>query len=134
MYIKSQDFEANVSEEPFMTQLDGLHVLVVDDCAPIARLFADVLRNAGATVQTCGTLNEAHRALSIHMPDVLLSDISLPDGDACELLPTARAGGAVTIGISGFGTEAARGFDVAMAKPVSVQDLVAAVQSAALAA
>jgi two-component system nitrogen regulation response regulator GlnG len=56
-------------------------VLVVDDDAAIRTVVAQALRRAGHDVQTAETLSQADRALAQRLPDVLISDVVLPDGD-----------------------------------------------------
>ena len=56
-------------------------VLVVDDDAAIRMVVGQALRRAGHDVQTVETLAQADRALGTHRPDVLITDVVLPDGD-----------------------------------------------------
>ena len=56
-------------------------VLVVDDDAAIRTVVAQALRRAGHEVITAETLAQLDRALATSIPDVLISDVVLPDGD-----------------------------------------------------
>ena len=56
-------------------------VLVVDDDGAIRTVVAQALRRAGHDVQTAETLSQADRALAQRLPDVLITDVVLPDGD-----------------------------------------------------
>ena len=59
-------------------------ILVVDDDAAIRTVVAQALRRAGHEVQTAETLAQLDRALATRVPDVLVTDVVLPDGDGIE--------------------------------------------------
>ena len=59
-------------------------ILVVDDDAAIRTVVAQALRRAGHEVQTAETLAQLDRALATRVPDVLVTDVILPDGDGIE--------------------------------------------------
>lgn len=61
-------------------------VLVVDDDAAIRTVVAQALRRAGHQVSTAETLAAADRALATAPPDVLVTDVVLPDGDGLDHL------------------------------------------------
>ncbi len=56
-------------------------VLVVDDDAAIRTVVAQALRRAVHDVQTAETLAQLDRMLATRVPDVLITDVILPDGD-----------------------------------------------------
>ena len=56
-------------------------ILVVDDDAAIRTVVAQALRRAGHDVQTAETLAQLDRMLATRVPDVLVTDVILPDGD-----------------------------------------------------
>jgi CheY-like chemotaxis protein len=66
-------------------------VLVVDDSPDSRELVEYVLRSHGATVVTAEGAVEALRIVETSPPDVLLSDIGLPDMGGYELLEKIRA-------------------------------------------
>ncbi len=121
--------------------LDGMHVLVVDDEEDSRELFAQILESAGARVRTASSAGEALRSLIDDGADVLVSDIEMPQMDGYELLRLARADarvqakGLVTIALTAYARAADRrraleaGFDAHIAKPVDPQVLVAAIAS-----
>jgi CheY-like chemotaxis protein len=94
-------------------------------------------------VFTAGTAHEALALVEAHRPDVLITDIGMPDADGFELLRRVRAlgperGGKVpAIALTAFArsedrTRALRaGFRVHVSKPVDPSELVATVASAA---
>lgn len=61
-------------------------VLLVEDEKNLAALFEDLLSRRGHSVVVCTTLASAKARLSQHLPDVLVTDVRLPDGEGLELL------------------------------------------------
>jgi PAS domain S-box-containing protein len=123
--------------------LSGVTVLVVDDQPDARELVARLLGDCGARVSTAGDAGEALALVEREKPDVLLSDIGMPDVDGYELLRRVRAlgearGGQVpAIALTAFArsedrTRALRhGFRVHVAKPVDPAELIATVASVA---
>ncbi len=117
----------------------SLHILLVEDHADTRESISRLLRRWGHTVQTAGTVAEAHALLGTDGFEVLLSDLGLPDGHGTEIMQSVRRGGMGLLGIamSGFGTEedVARshevGFLAHLTKPVAAQRLQATLQQAA---
>jgi CheY-like chemotaxis protein/nitrogen-specific signal transduction histidine kinase len=70
--------------------LAGLRVLVVDDEADTRRLLAAVLQKCRANVTAAGSAAEALNVLDHFRPDVLLSDIGMPDEDGYSLIRKLR--------------------------------------------
>ena len=120
-------------------RLAELEVLVVDDQADARELSATALRQAGARVETAGSMREALEILSSRQPHVLVSDIAMSGGDGYELLQRVRrleAKGTRPIPALAVTAYAqlddrrralASGFDEHLPKPVEPTDLVAAV-------
>ena len=119
------------------TDLSGLKVLAVDDQQDARDLIRRVLEDCGARVVTAGSAAEGLAAVARERPDVLLSDIGMPDVDGFEFLRRVReSGGHVpAIALTAFArsedrTRALRaGFRMHMAKPVEPAELIAAVAS-----
>ncbi len=59
-------------------------VLVVDDDAAIRTVVAQALRRAGHDVTVADSLAQLERALALSVPDVLITDVILPDGDGID--------------------------------------------------
>ena len=59
-------------------------VLLVDDDAAIRTVVAQALRRSGYGVRSAATLAEMRRELAAQFPDVLVTDVVLPDGDGLE--------------------------------------------------
>jgi two-component system, NtrC family, nitrogen regulation response regulator GlnG len=61
-------------------------VLVVDDDGAIRTVVAAALRRQGHAVATAASLRELDRQLAAEVPDVLVTDVILPDGDGLKHL------------------------------------------------
>ncbi|MGY4395915.1 two-component system nitrogen regulation response regulator GlnG [Sphingomonas sp. UYAg733] len=59
-------------------------ILVLDDDTAIRTVVAQSLRRAGYDVMTVATLAELDVQLAIKLPDVLISDVVLPDGNGLD--------------------------------------------------
>ncbi len=71
--------------------LDGIRVLVVDDEADARDLISTVLQAGGARVTAVASAAEALDVLARQRPDVLVSDIGMPDEDGYALIRKVRA-------------------------------------------
>jgi CheY-like chemotaxis protein len=111
-------------------------VLVVDD-NPDARYFiASMLRACGAEVTAAESAHEGFYLFQRTRPDVLVSDISMPDEDGCSLVRNVRrlapeAGGktpAVALSALTRPDDRARallaGFTMYLTKPTTADDFV----------
>jgi CheY-like chemotaxis protein len=65
--------------------LDGVHVLVVEDTDDSREMLRVALEHCGALVTTAASAEEAKRVLENLRPHVLVSDIAMPD-DGVELI------------------------------------------------
>ncbi|WP_093524436.1 response regulator [Stigmatella erecta] len=75
-------------------------VLVVDDDPKIGSICSEVLASLGFEVAVAGSLEEARRSLRERRPDVILLDVSLPDGDGfvfIEEIKAERASGHISV-------------------------------------
>ncbi|HEV8628996.1 MAG TPA: sigma-54 dependent transcriptional regulator [Thermoanaerobaculia bacterium] len=63
-----------------------LHALVVDDDAHSLSALAELVEAEGFDTATADNLAQARQQLEKHVPDVVLSDLMLPDGRGTELL------------------------------------------------
>lgn len=66
-------------------------VLVVDDDAAIRTVVARALRRDGHEVRTAASLAELRREMAVGAPDVLVTDVVLPDGDGLDTVPALIA-------------------------------------------
>jgi PAS domain S-box-containing protein len=70
--------------------LSGLRILVVDDEAAVRKMLKAFLENHGAEVRPSATAGEAMEELEQWTPNVLLSDIAMPDEDGLSLISRIR--------------------------------------------
>ena len=70
--------------------LTGLDILVVDDDHDARTLLVLLLEARGAAVRTSSTVREALDAIEAHPPDVLLSDLRMPDESGYALIRRVR--------------------------------------------
>jgi signal transduction histidine kinase len=97
MPIQTIAHQNSQSLESF-SSLNGIQVLVVDDEPDSREFVAFVLEQAGATVLTATTADQALTMLIRSKPTVLLSDIGMPEMDGYMLmqqlrLPRLKTGG-----------------------------------------
>ena len=119
--------------------LGGLSVLVVDDEPDARELVGEILRRAGAAVETAGSAREALDLFRRGRPDVLVSDIAMPEEDGYVLigrirqLPADDGGTTPAVALTAYAREEDRakalaaGFQCHLAKPVEPNDLLAGV-------
>jgi CheY-like chemotaxis protein len=70
--------------------LMGRSIMVVEDDPATRELLARVLCEKGAAVTTCERSAEALAKLRAHRPDLIISDIGMPDMDGYELMRQVR--------------------------------------------
>lgn len=126
-----------------LADLSGIKVLVVDDEVDARELIKRVLGECDAQVSTAGSAREALELVEKERPNVVLSDIGMPEVDGYEFLRCVRAlgetrGGKVpVIALTAFArsedrTRALRaGFVYHLSKPVDASELIATVASTA---
>ncbi|HEY1335291.1 MAG TPA: CHASE3 domain-containing protein [Myxococcaceae bacterium] len=81
---------AGPGPDPFRP-LTGMTILAVDDDADARELLRTAFQQAGAQVILADSARAALAALEASAPDVLVSDIGMPDGSGYELLEGVRA-------------------------------------------
>lgn len=123
--------------------LSGIRVLVVDDEPDMREFLAFVLEDYGAQVEVVASAFEALEVLPQGKPDILLSDIGMPEMDGYTLIRKIRAmppeqGGLLpAIALTAYAGEVdqtqalSAGFQKHVAKPVEPDKLAAIVASLA---
>jgi PAS domain S-box-containing protein len=115
----------------------GIHTLLVDDEADGREILSVFLEHCGAQVTAVGSAREALAAIERRRPDVLVSDLAMPQVDGYELIRRVRAlpdgAGIPAIALTAHANADARvkafraGFDTYMTKPVDPTELVAVI-------
>lgn len=119
--------------------LRGVRVMVVDDERDARELARRILQECHADVLVAKNGRDALHMLKISPPDVLISDIGMPEIDGYELLRRARAAGCQipAVALTAFARAEDRtqaleaGFQVHLTKPIEARDLVAVVANLA---
>jgi CheY-like chemotaxis protein len=121
--------------------LSGIKILVVDDETDTRELVAFVLEQQGAQVTTAHSAHEALLILPQAKPDVLLSDIGMPDMDGYMLIQQVRKlapeqGGQIpAIALTAYAGDMnqqqalAAGFQKHISKPIEPEKLIRLVSS-----
>jgi signal transduction histidine kinase/ActR/RegA family two-component response regulator len=116
--------------------LDGLRVLLVDDERETREIISTVVQRTGAEVKTCTSAREALTELVQWRPDVILSDIAMPDEDGYSFigrvraLPHSEGGGTPAAALTAYAREEDRrqalaaGYQMHIAKPIGAGQLV----------
>jgi CheY-like chemotaxis protein len=114
-------------------------VLVVDDEELVCSLLVDMLEAEGHQVRTAGDGRQALAAMRQEVPDLLITDLIMPEKEGLELITTLRQRGIgmKILAISGGSRfvdpvdqlKAARllGADLCMAKPIEYPEFLAVV-------
>jgi len=117
--------------------LQGMQILVVDDDRDALDVLTLVLTEAGAAVRTAASATEALGLLRWIRPDVLVSDLAMPDEDGYSLIRNLRAmereSGRETpaialtayVRVQDRARAVAAGFNILVEKPVDPDELIA---------
>ncbi len=116
--------------------LDGLRVLLVDDEPEARDILSTVITRTGAEVKTCTSADEALAKLVEWKPDVILSDIAMPDEDGYSFigkvraLPREKGGDTPAAALTAYARDIDRrqalaaGYQMHIAKPIGAGQLV----------
>ncbi|HEV7868281.1 MAG TPA: PAS domain S-box protein [Chthoniobacteraceae bacterium] len=138
-----RDVQGNEANQRPMAALNGITVLVVDDDNDSRAMVAKTLEKAGASVSTASSADEALRTLDESLPQVLVSDIGMPEKNGYALLEELRArpaekGGKIPAAALTAYTRVedrvqamCAGFQILLPKPVDATELVATVAALA---
>ena len=122
-------------------RLDGIHVLLCEDDDDSRKLLSTMLKRNGARVTATKSAAEALSVFEEQLPDILISDIGMPDEDGYELIrklrlmPPEKGGLTPAIALTGYASRKDReraldaGYHKHMAKPIEQADIIAAIAS-----
>jgi PAS domain S-box-containing protein len=123
--------------------LQGVRILIVEDDDDTRGMLVSALSHCGAQARDAATAAEGFTLFTQDRPDVLISDIAMPDGDGYSLLRRIRAlppeqGGQVpAAALTAYSTSEDRtkalraGFQIYLPKPVDPAELVTVVRTLA---
>ncbi|HVU01662.1 MAG TPA: PAS domain S-box protein [Polyangiaceae bacterium] len=124
-------------------ELEGLRVLVCEDEPDARELLESILSGCKTKVTLAGSVTEALDRFSETIPDVLISDIGMPEASGYELirriraLPPEKGGRVPAVALTAYASMSDRtralmeGFQNHVAKPTEPQELLAAVAALA---
>ena len=116
--------------------LDGLRVLLVDDEPEARQIISTVITRTGAEVKTCTSASEALAKIVEWKPDVILSDIAMPDEDGYSFigrvrsLPREKGGETPAAALTAYARDVDRqealaaGYQMHIAKPIGAGQLI----------
>ncbi|MBW4456085.1 MAG: response regulator [Nostoc indistinguendum CM1-VF10] len=128
-----------LNASPTIEILAGIQILVVDDDDDTREFHTFVLEQAGARVTAVASAKEALQALAESEPDMMLSDIGMPETDGYMLMRQVKALQALqakqipAIALTAYAGEIDQqqalesGFQKHMSKPVEPEELVKAI-------
>jgi PAS domain S-box-containing protein len=124
-----------------LPRLDNLHVLIVDDEADARDLLMTLLTAQGAAVSAAATVAEAVEKFQTNAPDLIVSDIEMPNEDGFSLIKKLRAFNQTrtrkipAIALTAHARPSERlkvlsaGYQTHLAKPVETAELLAVIAS-----
>jgi CheY-like chemotaxis protein len=124
-------------------KLNGLRLLAVDDDRNTREMLQEALERAGARVQSAASAHDALTKLKDFRPDVLVSDIGMPEEDGYDfmrkvrILPADQGGATPAVALTGYAHEddraatRAAGYQAVTAKPVNLDDLLTTISTVA---
>jgi signal transduction histidine kinase/DNA-binding response OmpR family regulator len=133
---RSMEQEGDGLPAKFSTLLEGMRILVVDDEADSRELVATILTRCSAQVRSCESAQEALKLFKVWKPDVLVSDIGMPNEDGYSLIQKLRrqrlklAREIPAVALTAYATDDDRdralsaGFQMHVAKPIEPETLV----------
>ena len=118
-------------------RFEGREILVIDDERDSLEILTLVLQQEGATIVSATSAEAALKALSQKTPDLIISDIGMPEVDGLTLMTQIRqlprGKNIPAIALTAYAGEIERqssfdaGFQKHIAKPISIPELITAI-------
>ncbi len=136
---RAQEQESRGEFNQDAPNLEGIRVLVVDDEVDTRELLVFILEEYGASVHAVASALEALDSFALSQPDILLSDIGMPEMDgymiirAIRSLPLEQGGNVPAIALTAYAGETDHrqvlmaGFQKHITKPVDPAELAMAI-------
>jgi CheY-like chemotaxis protein len=133
--VRASTFAGN-DDLRFPVELRGLKVLILDDERDARELMQAVLERGGARVTLVSSTHEALASVRNQRPDVIVSDIGMPEEDgyvfirALRAMPPEEGGQVPAVALTAYARAEDRrrallaGFQNHAAKPIEPQELV----------
>ena len=120
-------------------RIEGARVVIVDDDPSARQVMIAALTNAGAEVRECVNASEAYDAVTDWRPNVIVSDVAMPNEDGYSLIRRIRETGNLVpaVAITAYARPEDRervreaGFQRHVAKPFDPADLVKVIRELA---
>ena len=136
----SKEAEPNPVPAGFARILEGLRIVVVDDEADSRELVRAILTRCGGEVNCCESVAEAMKAIREWKPDLLVSDIGMPNEDGYSLIRKVRRlrskrSKLPAVALTAYATKEDKaraletGFQMHVAKPIEPETLVMSIAS-----
>src|SRR6266403_4132425 len=122
-----------------LPSLEGVKVLLVDDDLDTLQILAVLLREHRANVESMNSVAEAMEVLQWYQPDVIVSDLAMPDEDGYELIKRIRIRDSLTgkqtpavaltayVRVEDRARALSAGFNMFVPKPVEPTELITAI-------
>ncbi|NBD17896.1 MAG: response regulator [Cyanobacteria bacterium] len=143
VHVASELTLTEKEESSSKADLTGIRILAVDDEVDARELLNVVLTAYHAEVRAASSAREALALLASFQPDILISDIAMPDRDGYALIKQIRAlpaeaGGQISaIALTAYAQvedqqrAIASGYQTHLAKPIDIKQLVRAIANLA---
>ncbi|AZZ38195.1 hypothetical protein CIK05_15765 [Bdellovibrio sp. qaytius] len=124
---------------PMKKTLKGARILVVDDSPDSLFLIKHLLESLGAEVTVADTVKSALSSLKFSMPNILFTDIEMPEETGFDLLTQLRKSSnsknnaIPVVALTGHSAEKeiakieSAGFDLYLSKPINLEKMVSAI-------
>jgi len=116
-----------------LPNLRGISTLLIEDNVDFRDAMETILQLCGARTIPVASISEARASLETAPPDIIVSDLVLPDGTGADFmdwlrdLPSQKGGAVAVVAVTAFPhyfpAVKTRGFAAYLVKPVDLSDL-----------